>query len=146
MAIPPVYVYESDNQKDNDQRSFVPDADGNSARNVVIAPGSAGGYFPFGPITVGAGLTVVIDTTLLSTFSRLDYIINMKDNPTTVTKSLKLTVQNNAGSLKDSVSERLGGPINAAVNVTDDAVDAMIEVTNNEAYDIEVTFLKALTP
>jgi hypothetical protein len=70
----------------------------------------------------------------------------MKDNPTTVTKSLKLTVQNNAGSLKDSVSERLGGPINAAVNVTDDAVDAMIEVTNNEAFDIYVTFLKALTP
>lgn len=146
MAIPPEYNYESDNKRDNEQRSFVPDANGNVARNVVVAPGSAGGYTAFGPITVGAGLTVVVDTTLLSSFSRLDYILNFKDNPVTVTKSLKLAVQNNAGSLKDSVSERLGGPISLSVDVTDDAVDAMIEITNNEAFDIEVTFLKALTP
>jgi hypothetical protein len=139
-------VYESDVTRDNEQRKFRADGNGDTAVNVIVAPGSAGGYTAFGPITVGAGLTVVIDTTLLSTFSRLDYIINMKDNPVTVTKSLKLIVQNDAGSLKDSVSERMGGPINAAVDVTDDAVDAMIEVTNNEAFDIYVTFLKALTP
>ena len=146
MANPPEYNYESDSVKDNDQRSFRPDANGDVARNVIIAPGSAGGFTAFGPVTVGAGLTVVIDTTLLSTFSRLDYIINMKDNPVTVTKSLKLRVQNNAGNLTDSVSERLGGPINAAVDATDDSIDAMIDVTNNETFDIYVTFLKALTP
>jgi len=142
----PVYTYESDNQKDNDQRSFVPDGDGNAARNVLIAPGSAVGYLPFGPVTVGAGLTVVIDTVLLSTWSRLDYIINFKDNPITVTKSLKLQAQNNSGVVTDSVSERLGGPINVQTTMDDDAVDGLLTITNNESFDLDVTFLRALTP
>jgi hypothetical protein len=30
----PIYTYDSDNQKDNDQRSFKPDINGNVARNV----------------------------------------------------------------------------------------------------------------
>lgn len=139
-------VYQSFNTRDNEQKKFQADTAGNTAVNVIVAPGSAGGYTAFGPITVSASSTLVVDNTLLSTFSRLDYILNFKDNPITVTKSLKLAVQNNAGDLKDSVSERLGGPINVDVDVTDDAVDAMLEITNNESFDIEVTFLKALTP
>ena len=140
------FEYESSNTKDNEQRKFQPDNDGNTAVNVIIAPGSAGGFTPFGPITISASQTLVIDTTLLSSFSRLDYIINFKDNPVTVTKSLKLVVQNNAGTLRETRSERLGGPINTTIDVTDDAIDAMISITNNEAFDIEVTFLKALLP
>jgi hypothetical protein len=142
----PEYTYESDTTRDNEQRSFRPDSNGDVARNVIIAPGSAGGFTPFGPVIVSASSSLVVDATLLSTFSRLDYILNFKDNPVTVTKSLKLIVQNDAGSLKDSVSERLGGPINVLVDVTDDAVDAFLQITNNEIFDIEVTFLKALTP
>lgn len=98
----------------------------------------------FGPLTIPAGNTAVVDTNLLSAFSRIDYIINFKDSGATVTKSMKLVAQNNAGVLTDSVSERMGGSIDVLVNVTDDAVDAFLEITNNEAFDIEVTFLRAV--
>ena len=59
---------------------------------------------------------------------------------------MKLVAQNNAGNVTDMVSERMGGPINLAVNMTDDAVDAFLEITNNEAFDVEVTYLRAITP
>jgi hypothetical protein len=133
------------NQLENEK--FREDNNGDTAVAVIVCAGTGGhGFVPGGPIVVSASSTEVIDTTLLSTFSRLDYIINFKDNPITVTKSLKLVVQNDAGSLTDKVSERMGGNIDVDVDVTDDAVDASIEITNNESFDVTVTFLKALTP
>ena len=101
---------------------------------------------PFGPLTIPAGQTVVVDTNLLSTFSRIDYILNFKDTPITVTKSMKLVVQNDSGNVTDMVSERMGGSINIQVSATDDSVDAFIQITNNEAFDLELTFLRAITP
>ena len=78
--------------------------------------------------------------------SPADYILNFKDDPITVTKSLRLALQNNAGTLTDIVSERQGGAIDLSVDVTDDGVDAFVEITNSEAYDVTVTFLRAKTP
>ena len=94
-------------------------------------------------ITIGANATVVADVNLLTSFSRLDYILNFKDSPVTVTKSLKLAVQNSGGSLTDTVSERLGGAINILINVTDDSVDAFLEITNNESFPLTMTYLKS---
>jgi len=99
-----------------------------------------------GVLVIPASSTVVVDTNLLSTFSRIDYIINFKDDPITVTKSMKLVAQNNAGTVTDMVSERMGGSIDVAVSVTDDSVDAFLEITNNEIFDVVVTFLRAITP
>jgi hypothetical protein len=111
----------------------------------IAAVNNSIGFILNGPVTIGPGTTIV-DTTLLSTWSRLDYIINFKDNPITVTKSLKLIAQNNAGTITDSVSERMGGPINVQVSLTDDAIDGFLSITNNEAFNLDVTFLKAITP
>ena len=113
---------------------------------VGLVPGDSLAFQLFGPVTVPASSTAILDTNLLSTWSRIDYIINFKDSPVTVTKSLKLVAQNNAGTITDMVSERMGGPINVAVAVTDDGVDGFLEVTNNESFDLTVTFLRAITP
>ena len=94
-------------------------------------------------VVVPASSTVVIDTTLLSTFSRIDYIINFKDSPVTVTRSFKLVVQNDGGTVSHVISERMGGSIDADIDVTDDAVDAFVEVTNNESFAVTVTYLRA---
>lgn len=112
---------------------------------TALGGGSASVWTRSSTLIVDAGQTLVVDVTLLSAFSRIDYIINYKDNPVTVTRSQKLTVQNNAGTITETVSERLGGSIDAPINVTDDSVDCFIEITNNELFDIEVTFLKAIT-
>lgn len=136
------------NVKDREYSKFVesPTRPEEAAVEVVIGNTTALGYLSFGPITVPASSAMVIDTNLLSTFSRLEYILNFKDSPITVTKSLKLIVQNNAGTLTESVSERLGGSIDVDIDVTDDAIDAFIEVTNNESFDLTVTFLRAILP
>ena len=136
------------NVKDRENSKFVesPTRPGEAAVEVVIGNESGLGYILFGPIIVGASSTIVVDTNLLSTFSRLDYIINFKDDPITVTKSLKLVSQNDAGTLSNLVSERMGGAIDVEVDVTDDAVDAFLEITNNESYDVTVTYLRAILP
>jgi len=95
-------------------------------------------------VTIPASSTVVVDTNLLSSFSRIDYILNFKNSPVTVTKSLKCIFQNNGGNLTDSVSERMGGPINVAVNGTDDSVDAFLEISNNESFPLTMTFLRSI--
>lgn len=94
-------------------------------------------------VVIPASTMVVVDTNLISSFSRLDYILNFKDSPVTVTKSLRLAVQNNGGSITDTVSERLGGTIDVLIDVTDDTVDTFLEITNNEAFALTMTFLKS---
>ena len=90
---------------------------------------------------------MVADTVLLANFTRIDYQLTFKDTPVTVTKSLRLVANNNAGTVTTTVSERQGGSINVAVDVDDgDAVNGNLQITNNEAYDIELNFLRAITP
>jgi hypothetical protein len=100
------------------------------------------GSWEFFTVIVPALSSIVADTNLLSSFSRIDYILNFKDDPVTVTKSLKLIVQNNGGSVSDSVSERKGGPISVTVGVSDDSIDAFLDITNNESFDLTLTFLR----
>lgn len=149
------FEYSPNNQKDNDRRSLRPDSNGDAARNIISADlsaklqeildalsGDAIGFIK-SEIIIPANTMVVADVNLLSSFSRLDYIMNFKDSPVTVTKSMKVVVQNDSGALTSSVSERMGGAINVLINVTDDSVDAFLEVTNNEAYPLTMTFLKS---
>ena len=135
----------SKNRKDRDLAAYIEDPnDGGTNRRVTVMD-VRDGALPWtkSEVIVPASSTVVIDTNLLTSFSRLDYILNFKDDPVTVTKSLKLVVQNDSGTLSEIVTERMGGSIDVDVDVTDDAVDAFVEITNNESFDLTVTFLKS---
>ena len=113
---------------------------------AALGGGSTAVWTRFGPLTIPASSTVVVDTNLLADFSRIDYILNFKDDPVTVTRSQKLVAQNNAGTVTSTVTERLGGAIDADVDFTDDGVDGFLEITNNEVFDLTLTFLRAITP
>jgi hypothetical protein len=95
-------------------------------------------------LVIPPSTTQTIDVTLISTFSRIDYIVNFK-NPSDVTKSMKIVVQNDAGNISDVVSERMGGALDVLLNVTDDSVDTFLEITNNELTALTITFLRAQT-
>lgn len=88
--------------------------------------------------------TLTIDTVPLISFSRIKYYINFKGATTSSTKGIDLTVQNNNGVLTESVSSVLGEGFSIITNITDDGVDMSLEVTNNEAETLNVTFLKAI--
>lgn len=123
------------------------DVDGDKRAIDVFIRGTVGeeeggAGFTKSTIIIPASSMLVVDTNLLVSFTRLEYILNFKDDPITVTKSLRLIGQNNGGVVTDTVSERLGGPINVLVDLTDDSVDAFLEITNNEVFDLTLTMLK----
>jgi hypothetical protein len=96
-------------------------------------------------LTIPANSTVTADVTLLSSFNRIDYILDFVKVSDSSTKSMTLIVQNNAGTVSDSVTNRLGGSINLALNVTQNLVDEFLDVTNNESSALTLTMLKAVT-
>lgn len=113
---------------------------------AALGVGTGAVWSLFGPLIIPPTSTVVVDTNLLSSFSRIDYVLNFKDDPITITKSLKLVAQNNAGTVSDMVTERMGGNMDIAVNFTDDSVDGFLELTNNESFAVTLTFLRAILP
>lgn len=125
-----------------ENQSFDLTSDGLVARRVLVYPSDQLGAFEKSEITLPANSTLSVDVNLLSTFTRINYVLNFKDSPLTVSKSLKVQVQNNGGSVTDSVSERLGGPVDVLVAVTDDSIDQFLDLTNNESFALTVTFLK----
>jgi hypothetical protein len=145
---------------EKNEASFALNNQGKTARRVIdddaitvlnqilsaLGGGSGTVWERFGPLNVPASSTVVVDTNLISSFSRIDYILNLKDDPVTVTRSQNLVVNNNAGTISDQVSNRAGGSIDVSIQVTDDAIDAFLEITNNESFDLTLTFLRAITP
>lgn len=114
-------------------------------QNIVTLLSPNGLAWTRSVVSIPANSTVTVDVTLLSSFSRIDYILDFLKVSDNSTKSLSLVVQNNAGTISDSVSNRLGGSINLAVNVTQNLVDEFLDVTNNEASALTLTFLKAVT-
>lgn len=121
-------------------RVFKPTED---ALRVCLVDAASGAPWTKSEIVIPASSTVTADINLLTSFSRLDYFLNFKDVPTTVTKSLKYVVQNDAGTLTDAVSERMGGSINVSVACSDDGVDQFLEITNNEAFALTLTMNKS---
>ena len=143
---------ENDKFARNDNNKIVVRVEDESAGDLLdqilaaLGGGSTAVWSRFGPLVIPASSTVVVDTNLLDDFSRIDYILNFKNDPTTVTRSLKLVVQNSGGNVTDMVSERMGGSIDVNVNVPDDGLDAFLEIVNNEAFDVTINFLRAITP
>lgn len=93
-------------------------------------------------VNIPANSTTVIDNNLLNDFSRINYIINFKGMTSNSTKGFELAVQNNNGSLSDTLSVRLGGPLQVFANVTDDSVDMFLEIQNDESEVVTVSFIR----
>lgn len=144
------FKYDSDNERDNQQRSFKPDSNGDAARNIcgsqlqdlVDLLTANNLIWTKTVVVIPANTTVVVDNNLLNDFSRIKYFLNFKGVSTSSTKGYDLTVQNNAGTVTDTLSTRLGGPLSLNINVTDDSVDMFLEIANNESEDLTLSYIK----
>ena len=146
-------LYESNEARDNEQRKFQPDSEGNTAVNVVslqlqeiINLLTAQPEIAWTKLTVNidASQTLVIDVKLLNSFTRAEYIITGLGLSSNNSKSLQLSVGNDNGNLSDSVSSRLGTDPNFGVNVSKDSTDMFVEVENATLETITLTILKAV--
>lgn len=140
----------SPNQQDNEKRKFKADANNDVAVNIcgeqlqqLIELLTANSLIWTQTIVViPASSTVIVDNNLLNDFSRLKYIANFKGNTSGETKGLELSVQNNMGTLTETMSVRLGGSLDFNINVTDDSIDMFLEIVNNETEDLTLSFIK----
>lgn len=93
--------------------------------------------------TANASSTLVFDTIDLTSFNHLEYIINYED-PSNNRKSVSITVVNNNGTIKDTVSRRLGANLNIDVVTNINGGDFELQFINNEAFAIDVSTAKLL--
>ncbi len=118
--------------------------------SLVGPPGPQGPQGPAGAEywdkftdSITSSNTLTVDTVLLSSFTRIKYFITVKGLTSGNTKGLDLTVQNDAGTLTETVTHRLGSLANISVNITDDATDMFLDINNNSVENVQVTILRA---
>lgn len=119
----------------------------NPIEGILEITRDSGGPSPVNPWlsligTIDPSTTETIDVRELATFNRLDYIINFR-NPSGTTQSLKLVVQNNAGSITSVISERMGGVVGVSLNPQVVGSDMVLEVVNGSPTLINYSGLVA---
>lgn len=93
-------------------------------------------------VLVPAGQTVTVDSVTHSTLKTIDYLVNIHKSDFTKTRAFKMILSRDGSDVKDSVYSRVGNDLNCAVVSNVVGLDAIISVTNNEAFDITCSFNK----
>lgn len=113
---------------------------------TIINPG--GGGSSTDPVwerfsaTVAASTTLVVDTLPMANFMSLEYYVTFKDQVTDEVKGLKLKVVNNAGALRDMVSEKNGAAISLEVNTAVNGTDYELRIVNNTLNGLDVEYAR----
>ena len=92
--------------------------------------------------TVLATSSKVVDLLALSSFSKLEYIVEYRDTTSSKTKTLKMAVTNGDTEVCDSVYAKQGDPMDIAITARRTASNFELEITNNEAFDIDLSFAR----
>lgn len=94
------------------------------------------------PNNAGASSTTILDQINISNFIVAKYIVAIRDDTNNNTVSFELTVNNNNGTLKDSISSRLGSGINYAISADNNAGTMEINLINNETNIVTVNMAR----
>lgn len=92
--------------------------------------------------TIPATSVKVVDRVALSSFTRLEYIVEMRDTTSNKTKGFKFSVQNDETDLSDVLTAKVGNEINIEIYAKVNGSDCEIELTNNESFDLAVSFAR----
>jgi len=95
--------------------------------------------------SIAATSSKTVDTFASSAFESLKYMITVFNTDNTDYKTLELSVLNNNGNYKESVSGRLrGGPLSIDVDTNNNAGTFELVITNNNTYEVEVRLSRLL--
>lgn len=150
------FIYESDNVRDNEKKKFQPDSQNNTAVNVISndlallltqilnaigeingGGGSGGGTTML--VNIPAGETAYIDSLPPSQFSRIEYILSVKNLVSLETKGLRISVQNNDGVLTNALYSILGANLLISIDVEVYIGNATVKIINNEPDTVTVS-------
>lgn len=94
--------------------------------------------------TVLAGQTKIVDQIAEGLVFSIEYHINMRKNDNTASKTIKVIVDTDDTSIRDTVWSRIG-QLNVLVNIQKDSGYIKLQLQNSEAFDINVKVVRQLT-
>lgn len=94
--------------------------------------------------TISALTTKVVDVVPLADFNCIDYIICVRKPDKTAMTHLKLSGYQDDTGLHDNVYDKRGG-LDISVSWVEVGTDAELQITNNEAYGIDVYVTKLIS-
>ena len=107
-------------------------------------PGPGPSVWTNGNLTITSSSSSVINSEAMSSFQTDFYFITIKRVSDNAVRSFNFTVTNDNGSLKDVVHNRIGSNLNIEIDAIINGLDYEVVVTNNNASDIEVSYIKSL--
>jgi hypothetical protein len=90
--------------------------------------------------SVNAGITKQILSMPLSAFNDIDFFLGMKSFDGTKSKMLKMSVNQTNGAVYETIYSIAGIYINLSIVVSVSGLNAIIQVTNNESFNINLFF------
>lgn len=94
--------------------------------------------------TVLAGQTKIVDQIQEGSVFSIEYHINMRKNDNTESKTIKVIVDTDDTSIRDTVWSRIG-QLNVLVNLQKDSGYIKLQLQNNEAFDVNIKVIRQLT-
>lgn len=104
-------------------------------------------HHPWRKITVSAPASspTVVDSLNVGVFNTAEYTINITNGTTNKTRTMKLVVHNENGTISDTVYARIGEGMNISVGAVNNAGTMQLVVTNNEVNAIDVKVARLYT-
>ncbi len=100
--------------------------------------GEAGLWASIAETTIGAGLTVTVETNALSSFNGIEYSLAIFDLTPTLIRFQKMAVVKQSPGLKDTVYAKIGSTVDLTLTAEVSGTDMVLKITNNEIFDIKV--------
>lgn len=89
-----------------------------------------------------ASTTTIVDQVAITDFSTLEYTISIKDTVNNKVRSMKLLINNENGSLKETVFGRIGVGIDFSISPVINSGIMELTITNNEANGLAVNMAR----
>tara|TARA_R110002012_G_scaffold168596_1_gene332131 strand:- start:139 stop:603 length:465 start_codon:yes stop_codon:yes gene_type:complete len=89
-----------------------------------------------------ASSTTIVDQISITDFSTLEYTISIEDTVNNKTRSMKMMINNQNGSLKENVFGKIGGGIDFSISSVNNLGTMELTITNNEANGLAVNMAR----
>lgn len=89
-----------------------------------------------------ASTTTIVDQVAVTDFGTLEYTISIEDTVNNKTRSMKMMINNENGSLKDTILGRIGTGIDFSIEPVNNAGTMELRITNNEVNGLSVNMAR----
>ena len=84
----------------------------------------------------------VADTISLTGLNSVTYKITIYNTSESVSRTFDMTVNNANGSLRDSISKKVGSNINYSIDASVNSGNMELTIINNESFSLEISMAK----